>query len=153
VAERPVLRRAPDAAYPREDRLGEAIRLLGYDLQPQVVTPGEALHLTLYWRAVDAPDGNYKVFNHVVGADGSLAGQQDGLPGGGVVLSSEWVPGEVVVDQYHIQVQEGSPPGEYTLYTGMYQPDDGLRLPAWDEAGQRWPNDMIVLDTVSVTTR
>jgi hypothetical protein len=68
-------------------------------------------------------------------------------------LSSEWVRGEVVVDRYEIRVQEGSPPGEYVLYTGMYQPDDGLRLAAWDGANNRWLNDMIALDTVHVTTR
>jgi hypothetical protein len=153
ISERPVLRRVPRAARPREDRLGEAIRLAAYDLQPQAVTPGETLHLTLYWKAADTPEGNYKVFNHLMGADGSLAGQQDGLPGGGDIVSSEWVLGEVVVDRYEIVVQEGSPPGEYTLYIGMYQLDDGLRLPAWDGAGDRWLNDMIALDTVSVGTR
>jgi hypothetical protein len=153
IVKRPVLRRAPRAANRREDRLGEAIHLLGYDVQPQAVRPGETVNLTLYWQAVGAPGENYKVFNHLVGADGFLAGQQDGLPGGGAVLSSEWVRGEVVVDRYEIGVQEGSPPGEYVLYTGMYQPDDGLRLPAWDGANSRWLNDMIALDTVSVTTR
>jgi hypothetical protein len=153
IAERPVLRRVPDAIQRREDRLGEAIRLLGYDVQPQAVRPGETVVVTLYWQAVGAPGENYKVFNHLVGAGGFLAGQQDGLPGGGTVLSSEWVRGEVVVDRYEIGVQEGSPPGEYVLYTGMYQPDDGLRLDAWDGANNRWLNDMIALDTVSVTTR
>jgi hypothetical protein len=153
VAGRPVLRRAPRAAHAREDRLGETIRLLGYDLQPEAVAPGDTLYVTLYWQAVDTPGGNYKVFNHLVGPDGSLAGQQDGLPGGGVILSSEWVPREIVVDRYEIQVQAGSPPGKYTLYTGMYQPDGGLRLAAWDGAGKRWPNDMIALEPIGVVAR
>jgi hypothetical protein len=157
VAERPVLRRVPHAHAPgvmqrRADRLGEAIHLLGYDVEPQAVGPGETVNLTLYWQAVATPGENYKVFNHLVGEDGFLAGQQDGLPGGGAVLSSEWVRGEVVVDRYEIRVQEGSPPGEYVLYTGMYRPDDGLRLDAWDGANNRWLNDMIALDTVHVTT-
>ena len=153
VTARPVLRRQPRMTHAREDRLEETIRLLGYDLEPQTVTPGERLRLTLYWQAVDTPDGNYKVFNHLIGADGSLAGQQDGLPGGSVVLSGEWLPGEIVVDRYEIHVREETPPGEYVLYTGMYRSDDGWRVPAVDGTGQRWPNDVIALDTVTVAAR
>jgi hypothetical protein len=140
-------------ANAREDRLGEAVRLLGYDLEPRTVGAGETLHLTLYWKAIDTPDGNYKVFNHLVGADGVLVGQQDGLPGGSAVLTGEWLPGEVVVDRYEIQIQDDATPGEVVLYTGMYRSEDGTRLPAVDGAGQRWLNDMIALDTTSVTTR
>ena len=153
VAARPVHRRPPRMAHARDDRLGEAIRLLGYDLEPRTVAPGETLQLTLYWQAVDMPEGNYKVFNHLVGADEFLAGQQDGLPGGSVVLTGEWLPGEVVVDRYEIQIQEETAPGEVVLYTGMYRSDDGWRLPAVDGAGQRWLNDMIALDTISVAMR
>ena len=150
VTERPVVRRKPRTTYAREDRLGDTIRLLGYDLAPQAVHPGETFNLTLYWQAQDTPDGNYKVFNHLIGADGFVAGQQDGLPGGSVVLSGEWLPGEVVVDRYDILVADEAPAGEYVLYTGMYRADDGWRMPAEDGTGQRWPNDMIALGTISV---
>jgi hypothetical protein len=153
VAARPVRRRPPRMANAREDRLGETVRLLGYDLEPRTVAPGETLQLTLYWQAVDTPGDNYKVFNHLVGADGVLVGQQDGLPGGSAVVTGEWLPGEVVVDPYEIQIQEGAAPGEVVLYTGMYRSEDGTRLPAVDGAGQRWLNDMIALDTISVAAR
>jgi hypothetical protein len=150
VEERPVLRRAPRIAHPRTDQLDASIRLLGYDLEPQTLVPGEVLHLTLYWQAIQTSADDYKVFNHLVGADGFLGGQADGLPGGSLVLTGEWVPGEVIVDRYEIVIEEDAPPGNYTLYTGMYRADDGYRLPALDDTGQRWPNDAIMVDLVAV---
>jgi hypothetical protein len=150
VEERPVLRRAPRIAHPRRDELGASIRLLGYELEPRTLVPGEVLHLTLYWQSIETPAGNYKVFNHLVGTDGFLGGQADGLPGGSLVLTGEWVPGEVIIDRYEVVMEEDAPPGDYTLLTGMYRPDDGYRLPALDGNGEHWPNDAIVVDVIAV---
>jgi hypothetical protein len=147
---RPILRRPPQIVHPRKDELDASIRLLGYDLEPQTLAPGDVLHLTLYWQSIETPAGNYKVFNHLVGPDGFLGGQADGLPGGSLVLTGEWVPREVLIDRYEIAIDEDAPPGDYTLYTGMYRSDDGYRLPALDGAGQRWPNDAIVVDLIAV---
>ncbi|NLF01832.1 MAG: DUF2723 domain-containing protein [Anaerolineales bacterium] len=153
VEARSVQRRAPAIASPRDDRLDEAFRLLGYDLAPGELAPGETLHLTLYWEAVEAPSDNYKVFTHLVGSDGFLAAQQDGLPGGSLVLTGEWVRGEVVVDEYTLSVAADAPPGEYVLYVGMYRASDGYRLSAWDGSGQRWVNDAIAVDAVEIEER
>jgi hypothetical protein len=41
-----------------------------------------------------------------------------------------------VFDQYLIPVKEDTPPGEYHLLVGLYDPISGDRLPVVDERGE-----------------
>jgi hypothetical protein len=42
-------------------RLGDQIELLGFDITPQPLRPGQGATLTLWWRAVDHPSEPYRV--------------------------------------------------------------------------------------------
>ncbi|MFQ6014371.1 MAG: DUF2723 domain-containing protein [Anaerolineae bacterium] len=125
----------PPISHPLEARLGEGVKLLGYDLTPTTVEPGQALHLTLYWQALAEMVVSYKVFNHLVDGEGRIWGQHDSLPGAGTLPTTGWVAGEVIVDGYDILVSGEAPPGEYRLIVGMYDPANGNRLPAFDGEG------------------
>ena len=136
---------AAEIAHPTAYRLGEHIRLLGYDLPETEVAPGGVLELTLYWQT-DAPlDARYKVFAQLLGEvynadqDNFLWGQQDNEPGGGQSLTTLWVPGTVIADRYRIPVAENAPPGSYTLLVGMYGLVDGARLPIEGADGDAIP--------------
>ncbi|MBN1953666.1 MAG: glycosyltransferase family 39 protein [Anaerolineae bacterium] len=130
--------------------LGEAIRLVGCRLSPAEVAPGDALLLTLYWRA-EAPVGtDFIVFVHLLGPDGALAAQQDNPPGRGLRPTSGWSPGELVEDPYELQVPGDAAVGDYSLNVGMYDPPSGEQLAAVDEAGIRLPEDRVPLATVPV---
>ena len=140
----------PPIAYRVDARLGETIRLLGYDLDRREVQAGDALTLTLYWQALGEMTESFKVFNHLVGPDGQLHGQKDGYPANGQQPTSGWVPGEVIIDRYVIPVAEDAPPGTYRLLTGMYRERDLIRLPTFD-ADDRPLGDTIPLAEVTVT--
>lgn len=134
-----------DIAHPLDYRLGEHVRLVGYDLPKREVAPGGILELTLYWQT-DAPlDARYKVFAQLLGEvynadqDNFLWGQQDNEPGGGQSLTTLWTPGAIIADGYRLPVAANAPPGHYTLLVGMYGLVDGARLPIEGPGGDAIP--------------
>jgi hypothetical protein len=125
--------------------LDDQVRLLGYDLGGQF-NPGGALHLTLFWEALLAPDKDYTVFVHLVGPDEQTWGQQDNQPVTGYHPTSRWVAGEFVRDQYDLHIMKEAPLGSYYLVAGMYDASSGQRLPVLDEKG------IVVGDSVNLGT-
>jgi hypothetical protein len=130
--------------------LGNCIRFLGYDLEPDSVMPGEAVSLTLHWQALCPLEQNYSVFTHLLGPSNEILGQQDGIPQGGTYPTTLWEPGEVIADPYSIAVGPHVPPGSYRLEVGMYRPETGVRLPVTDVHGQLVPEERILLSEVNV---
>lgn len=119
-----------EMAYPLRDvRLDEAIALRGYTLAPETVKRGDILQVTLFWEALDAPPGRYKVFLHLVDGSGYIISQFDGEPGQGMNLTTGWRPEEgVFPDRYGVPVPITLPPGEYRLLVGMYDVSGSPRL-------------------------
>jgi len=122
------LRRA-DLPHPVDYRLGEQIRLLGYDWDPEGTT------LTLYWQSDRSPEANYVVFVHLLDEGGSLAWGADSPPLNGLYPTSAWQPGLIVADPRPLAPAD-MPPGEYTLAVGMYHPANMARLPVTDAYGK-----------------
>lgn len=143
--------------YPLNLRLGESIRLLGYDLPQAVVEPGGVVELTLYWQATEPVTARYKVFTHLLGqtynaaSDNFLWGQQDNEPVEGQVPTTVWTPGVIVTDPYHIPVATDAPPGRYTLEVGLYGLVDGARLPISGPDGKPIGN-AVMLAQIEVRT-
>ena len=129
VVARPHRFERPSPRYPTEAVLGERARLLGYDLEPMQVTPGEALTLTLYWQALAEMETAYKAFVHLIDPNGRIRGQRDQHPLDGQAPTTSWVPGEVLRDRYRITLSPEAPPGRYTLRVGLYDPLTWQRLP------------------------
>jgi 4-amino-4-deoxy-L-arabinose transferase-like glycosyltransferase len=129
-------------------RLGEMIRLLGYDLVQGQDTGERKLELTLYWQAKQVPLADYSVFVHGVDEDGVLLGQHDGPPRDGAYPTSWWLPGDVILDQHVFSLSgEGAGDDPVRLWVGMYDQATTARLPAYNELGERLPDDMIPLTT------
>jgi len=131
-------------------RLGESIRLVGYRLAQEEVSPGDSLLLTLYWRAESPVDRDYTVFVHLQEPGGGLVAQQDNPPVRGTRPTSGWEVGELVEDPYEIPLPADVPCGEYLLSTGLYDPATMERVPAFDAIGTRLPEDRVVLLSVRV---
>lgn len=129
--------------------LSNRILLVGYDLAKDAASPGGLLHLTLYWQALTTMDTSYTVFTHLLGGDGRLWGQRDGVPLQGTYPTTGWLPGEVVSDTYEIEVHPDAPPGDYLLEVGMYDAVSSGRLPVLDAQGQR-ADDRVLLATVRI---
>ena len=140
----------PSIPNPLQADLAHKVRLLGYGLSPGILHSGETLHLTLYWQALAKMEKDYTVFTHLMDKGGQIWGQKDNFPARSLRPTSGWVQGEVVVDEYSIEVRGDAPPGEYTIEIGMYDLISGERLPAFDAEGERLPDDRIPLTRVEV---
>jgi 4-amino-4-deoxy-L-arabinose transferase-like glycosyltransferase len=142
----------PPLSITRQDvRFGEVLRLRGYRLERQTVRPGESVALTVYWQAMENPPQMYAVFNHLRLPDNTSLWHGDSWPQAGLYTTDHWRKNEVVAEDYTIVIPEDAPPGEYPLYTGVYNPFTGDRLPATTRGGERLLNDEFVLLTLTVT--
>ena len=133
----------------------ESIQLLGYELTPQKVQPGETVALTLYWSATAPITARYKVFTHLLGdqlnpATGSvLWGQHDAEPDNFARPTTTWLPKEIIIDRHAIPVDASAPPGQYRIEIGLYDGLSGVRLGVLDTDGTPL-GDHVILDSVTV---
>jgi hypothetical protein len=131
---------------------GDQVELLGYDLPYTQVRAGEALPLTLYWRALAPLGVNYQSFVHLAQPIDVAWAQEDHLnPGGryGGFPTTRWPLDKYVWDVYRIQVPADVPPGRYMLNVGLYSLADGYRLQVLDDA-QRVVGDGFVIVEIEV---
>jgi 4-amino-4-deoxy-L-arabinose transferase-like glycosyltransferase len=108
-------------------RLGDHIWLDGYSLLTPAVAPGDIVQIALFWRCDTHISDRYKVFVHLVSADGSIVAQTDREPGGDLTPTTIWKPGETIVDRYGVAIPATVASGTYRLVVGMYS-FDGKRL-------------------------
>ena len=124
--------------YPRNDPIGDGIRLVGYDRIPDSPRAGEILYLQLYWQVEAPPRQDWTVFTHVEAVQPSgertVKAGFDSRPGRGSLPTHRWQPGWLVLDEYQIPLPADLPPGDYELAVGLYLPD-GTRIPP-TETGQ-----------------
>lgn len=79
---------------------------------------GDQLRVTLYWEALAPVARDYTAFVHVLDAGGNLVAQQDRPPAG--YPTSDWRPGEIVVDTYVVDLPPAAADATYRLETGFY---------------------------------
>jgi len=133
----------PADAQPAGHRLGSGISLAG----TRLAITGEMVQVMLYWRADDFVEQSYTVFLHMVGPDGQIYAQADGLPQAGRHPTDHWLPGEIVADPYRLEIPADAPPGEYRLLAGLYDLLTLERLPVTDANGSPVPDDAILIGT------
>ncbi|MBN1259329.1 MAG: hypothetical protein JXB35_01495, partial [Anaerolineae bacterium] len=131
-------------------RFADVLRLRGYRVSDRELRPGETATLAVYWQAQTNPDRVYAVFNHLRNADNVTVWQQDSWPQGGYYTTDRWVQGEVVAETYTLEIPQDAPPGIYTLFTGVYDPQTVTRLAVVDAAGERYVNDEVPWFTIRV---
>lgn len=136
--------------HPVDYKLGEAIRLIGYDLGGRTFRAGSSVPITLYWRADHAVEKKYTVFVHLLGEEFNTAqgnflwGQVDRVPREGTMPTTAWAPGQNVPDEYQVPVDARAPAGRYRIEIGLYDPANGIRLIASDG------RDSIIVDEIEI---
>lgn len=91
---------------------------------------GRSVHLRLLWETWTTPDFDYSAFLHLVGPGGYVIAGPDHGPGLQIgVLPHVWQPGEVIPDDWTLQIPADAPPGEYQVVVGVYDYRDlkGIR--------------------------
>lgn len=137
---------------------GEDRALLGQDLQLTYEDlielegyrywfEGGDLKLALQWKALSEMSQDYKVFVHLLDQSGNIVRQNDFVHCNGVCPTSQWTPGQRIVDE-SAMILSGLPPGAYSLAVGLYNGDTGLRLETLNNLGQVIPDDYFKLNEV-----
>ena len=135
----------PRLAQPLNAVLGESIVLLGIGGKetlplppsPCPLVPLSPCHITLYWQSLAPIEPDYTVFTQLLDASGQVIAQQDAQPMQGGAPTSTWTPGEIIRDEYTLQLPAKLPPGPYRLIAGMYLLETGERLPVTQNGARR----------------
>jgi hypothetical protein len=138
--------------YPAQGRW-PGFDLVGFDLDRAdgIYQPGGIVYLQLWWRATGDPGEDWTVFTHLLGLarpDGNRVwAGSDAQPGRGSVPTTSWAPGDLVLDEYQLQLPPDAPPGAYEIEVGLYNPAaNGARAVATTPAGQ----DHLIPGTIKV---
>jgi hypothetical protein len=105
-----------------------AITLIGTNYPTQTLHAGDVLPLKLYWQAGTTTDVLYAVYAHLETLNGQVIAQIDSQPQGGGMPTVSWATGQLIADDYPLQIPPDTPPGAYRIVVGMYNPLDGTRL-------------------------
>ncbi len=142
------------AQHPTDYRLGESIRLLGYDLNGTTFRPGDRLRLSLYWYVTAPVAYGYSSFVHL-STGGPPIAQADKLNPADRP-TKDWTSAGYIRDDYTIILPD-MPPGMYQVFVGLYTCDtrpagdcgNGDRAPVTDTAGNA-VGDAVPLATIEV---
>ena len=66
------------------------------------------------------------VFTHLLDANERIRGQMDSIPLPGEALTTSWLPGEALGDEFELFVDPDAPVGTYAMEIGMYAPAQGI---------------------------
>jgi hypothetical protein len=125
--------------------VGQDLRLLGYNMEPEQVKPGEIVELTLYWEANQKPSGDYTVFAHLREPSSELHSQNDSQPQAGMYPTYLWDEGERIEDRYELAIAEDATAGKYEIALGMYMLSNLERLPITDQEGITAPDRQLLI--------
>ncbi|MBN2055826.1 hypothetical protein JW905_12935, partial [bacterium] len=129
----------------RHETFGNVIQLLQVDI---AAGGGNRIDASYHWRALQAVPDDYSIFVHFV-HDSLLSSyqsvfnklrrragllrdrlfQHDHQPAGGKRPTSNWRMGEIIGEEYSLQVPEGLRTGRYAVFVGFWNPCKGSRLP------------------------
>jgi hypothetical protein len=124
---------------------GEDIILESYTINAESLSAGDILRIKLFWQTQSQLDQRYKIFLHLVDNEGQIITQRDSEPGGGLALTSTWIPGQTVVDNHGLLLPDDISSGEYKVILGLYDlGDPSSRLLILTESGEQ--------DTYPLTT-
>ena len=127
----PIQQVMPWAVAADEIMTGSAVATFTDVVHLQAVTvsaapePTGELTVWLYWQPLGTTDDEYKVFLHLLDANGERTSQHDRFPQAGRIDTQTWDVGRLYRDVYALP---DVLPGDYTLIAGLYDPQTGERL-------------------------
>ncbi len=112
---------------------------------PAVISPTNALSVTLYWQPKEHPAADYKIVLQLLDDRArvwSLNNPAEGV--GGAYPVGYWQPGDAIAETHHLRLKDDLPFGRYRLAVALYDPRQDQRLPILN------PPSAQVKDTVFV---
>lgn len=122
------------------------LELLGANVQPDRVRPGDDLHVAFYWRVWERPSANSITFMQLLNQSQEAAGADDRIPLEEEYPMAEWRPHRVVRDERTISIAPQARPGGYRLIVGQYHFPSLERVPILSDG----PGNAVDLGWVTV---
>ncbi len=134
--------------HPARVRLEDKVEFLGYDLSGETVKPGGTITVTLYWRALQPLQSDYRSLAMIarVGDKGLLAQDDRVHPGG--IPTHTWPTDRYFIDEHTISIPADAPPMVYQLQVALYDPRTLAHLRQDGVSG--WEGEQIVLQQIHV---
>ena len=109
-----------------------------------VIPAGATVQVTLLWQALAHTETSYTVFVHLLGDDGRLLAQHDGIPVFGASPTWSWTPGQSVLDRHDLVVPADARAEQARLVVGIYESQSVTR--------QHWTDgrDAVELGTMAI---
>lgn len=134
----------PSPQNPLSVELENGVSLLGYDVEPATLNPGQSFTITWYWHARQNLDQGWQLFTHVADARGENRFNLDGVgadaPGRGVVREL-YQPGRWEAGQYVRDRQTATLPADWNsnravFYVGLWNGPHRLAIRRGDNDGE-----------------
>ena len=117
-----ILKVPPKPMFVSNANFDDKVQILGVDLDPKTVSPGQQLRITYYWKCLKKVSGPWKIFVHLE------------LPGGRrIVLDHQaihelypvenWKPGQIIRDVQEVTIPKDAKPGVGSLWVGLFNWD------------------------------
>jgi hypothetical protein len=127
---RSVTSTAPAPAHALGASFDGKIELLGYDVAPEILTPGRAAKVTWYWKCVRPLDEDgWRLFTHL--SEGTGAARENFDEEGTIrrlYPPSEWKAGEYVKDEQRVELPEDWAAHEAVFSVGVWRDEERLAV-------------------------
>ncbi len=137
-------RAAPHPSRPLDDRIGDALRVVGADVAPPRAHAGEAVDVAVHLEVLRPIAAGWILFTHVVGPGGRTM-NLDHAPLEGLLPLDALRPGTFVRDPIRVALPPGWPRGPVRVELGLYR--RGARAPA---RGAHSAGDAVTVATIEV---
>ncbi|MFY0580282.1 hypothetical protein F0U62_40540 [Cystobacter fuscus] len=107
----------------------DKVELVGANLQPGRLAPGDSARVTAYFKVLKPLDEDYTIFVHVEDAEGRMERLNvDHKPAGGLYPTTQWKVGETVKDEFMIALPPGASARTINVWMGFWEPKTDGRL-------------------------
>ena len=142
----------PDDMPPPPDlasnyQVGNALTLYGYAL-PATVTAENTLPIRFWWETTAAVGAELTQYVHLFHENSDDVFVFDHQPFDGSFPLVDWPAHTNVVDEWTIALPDDLPPGDYAVYTGLFENSTQARQPVTNADGEPVQDNSILLGTI-----
>jgi len=121
-----VLKKKPESIqHPLEGTFrgaGGEIRIIGADISSSEISPSGEFTIKLYFEVIKPTISKQKIFIHIEGYGGRVnRSGADHMPVMDMYATSQWKPGEIIVDVHTAKLKKTFPPGTAKIWMGFFE--------------------------------
>ncbi len=102
----PVVASLPPEAVELNMDMGHGVKLVGAELELETAMPGDAVWLTLFWRADRVTEEMPEFVLSIFGRDNDEIGKVHSYHGRGLYPAGMWPEGQIIADRFGLQIDE-----------------------------------------------